>query len=1565
LEHVIPSLLEAIGNYKEGHVLVFLPGQREIEQAVKAFVSQDIPECVALPLFGSLPPEEQDKIMQFDRNFAGTGQRMIVFCTNIPETSLTIAGVKLVIDLGLANEVRYDQQRRLKIIELVQISRSSADQRKGRAGRICAGHCIRLYNEGDLVRENIEPEILRSSLDTVVLQLVRLNFNPTNFYFMTTPSVESLQGSIDLLLLLQCIEKNSDGSFKITPLGKLFSALPFDPRLSAFVVTCHQEFRKLKLASVIAAILSAPGNIYFMGGPNKQAKAEARQRISIRASKFDSDLLCMASVFECWDQSGVVDANGRCVSCTKAYSLKRARGGCRSCRVKFSNEEGLNNKVLDFVLSTSENVRNIVLRSEILSNTEIIAGVGDENVDDVTAVACLQRYFMEQCGQVLVPAYPQDGVRLTNNDVRGRITNSSCFLQKVRSEPFHNFVAMNIACLSSGEFIVEQLHPIPCPAETQSLPMPVVFRRGNLSNQVFKSLQKWTSQQVSRDLWYWAVCTYDPSTQSFSVHNKQEFADDCYKEISNKVQSLTYELVNEQATEIIANGAIEAVFRGGMELISIQPVGATWRISFQNIPIQAFQEFRGWIVHTLNAGVHPSAIRFAYASKSESDTWNGYAVFTSETATSKVLQAAKKYIRTSEEDIGDTDDLISPSEFQNSNTQTQKLTTIIKTQIGNPALVQQKLSDQGVKVVTIVQQTQTSANIYIRNFPMRISDVDIFFTNFLQNISQLQGQNVQLKITAQPPKVVGDDCRGILLNFKNISHRDIVAAELKTCFSSSSLQTSVSYTNKHGKYKQKIVHPDAVFDVRKDVVGSYKMQLTFSDADKLQAFFTSSLCILLGDFSAQMFPPSEFVKIKYPHLFDLGDFMEKIEEKHKVKVEKKDEQRGEVKLVVSQGSMSGIAGAVSALKALVAPIVLFAKTEKQKSFYREVKNNDEVSKNLNLHIDWSVKGKIEVHGPRSDQGEFMRRLGDYFDEFEQRYVTIPLFPTTNSLVGKEKAGEAKLKEFAQNWKDRCLLKHMYLSSELVIQFLATHDTATPNLKPVMDKFFNELEAMLSSLGVHGAIVSRSCAYCGTKSPHISGKFSICGHGYCRTCIFENIFGGNTNKLDCPICKTPISVKDLKVILTAEQFLQLCNLIVRRNIEKHPEQFDVRLCPNTVQGCNGVISKNMPVDGSLPRCFSCNLQVCLNCNIVCDVGHAHIGQSCEEYKSAEVERQQLDSKLLDIVERGKQFVTDNWPVDLPKVENICWNPGLRTGSESLSRFQLALTKVSDGINNGFFAWHGTSENVIEKICDTGFDPTKRRGQVYGEGEYFGVDASVSRGYSRGCNHLIVAYILQSPAVRVVQGFCYVVNNPTNWEFSYCLPLLVVSFGPGSNSPFFVNQSPLPSAAACPKQPSQPLFRWHWKHDNGSFEPYRDELSTMFEQAFSSWKENGGDPIYITPPIVRYIDDIPAIYKIDFVNNVQINARTQFRRKIERTAVITSTNGMGRWEYKNEAGIWRGYDDFVQEAIEEKYREYLEGKTNKVVLNIPGRPEQYEIDFVRQIQTNQQSATPKPIRRVDCA
>lgn len=196
-----------------------------INRAVKHFTQVAPASCVALPLYGSLPPEEQLQVMTFDDKCGSL--RMVVFCTNVAETSITVPNVRLVVDTGLAKEARYDPSRRITVLELVYISRSSADQRAGRAGRVADGNCVRLFSDDKVTRDRIQPEILRSSLDKVVLSLCAMKQDPLCFPLIDSPSQSDINDSIKVLKHLQCL--NSD-SLSITELGKMFSDIPFDPR---------------------------------------------------------------------------------------------------------------------------------------------------------------------------------------------------------------------------------------------------------------------------------------------------------------------------------------------------------------------------------------------------------------------------------------------------------------------------------------------------------------------------------------------------------------------------------------------------------------------------------------------------------------------------------------------------------------------------------------------------------------------------------------------------------------------------------------------------------------------------------------------------------------------------------------------------------------------------------------------------------------------------------------------------------------------------------------------------------------------------------------------------------------------------------------------------------------------------------------------------------------------------------------------------------------------------------------------------------------------------------------
>ncbi len=231
-----------------GDILIFLPGEREIRDTAHSLQQQGLPHTEILPLFSRLSPAEQDKI--FKRH---TGRR-IVLATNVAETSLTVPGIRFVIDTGVARVSRYSAKSKVQQLPIEAISQASANQRAGRCGRVAAGICFRLYSEDNFNRrpEHTDPEILRTNLANVILHMNSLGLGDIQaFDFMQAPEKRSIQDGYRLLEELQSIDKEG----KLTAIGKQLVRLPVDPRLGRMLVQAQQE-RALHEVLIIVAALS-------------------------------------------------------------------------------------------------------------------------------------------------------------------------------------------------------------------------------------------------------------------------------------------------------------------------------------------------------------------------------------------------------------------------------------------------------------------------------------------------------------------------------------------------------------------------------------------------------------------------------------------------------------------------------------------------------------------------------------------------------------------------------------------------------------------------------------------------------------------------------------------------------------------------------------------------------------------------------------------------------------------------------------------------------------------------------------------------------------------------------------------------------------------------------------------------------------------------------------------------------------------------------------------------------------------------------------------------------------
>jgi ATP-dependent helicase HrpA len=213
----------------QGDVLVFLPGEREIRDCAEALRKHHPPHVEILPLFARLSVEEQDRV------FRTTNARRIVLSTNVAETSLTVPGIRYVVDTGLARVKRYSFRNKVEQLQVEPIAQSAANQRAGRCGRVADGVCIRLFEEDDFLKRPkfTEPEILRSSLAAVILRMKALRLTDVEtFPFIEAPQGRAIADGYQLLQEVGAVDDTNE----LTPLGRKLAKLPLDPRVGRMIL---------------------------------------------------------------------------------------------------------------------------------------------------------------------------------------------------------------------------------------------------------------------------------------------------------------------------------------------------------------------------------------------------------------------------------------------------------------------------------------------------------------------------------------------------------------------------------------------------------------------------------------------------------------------------------------------------------------------------------------------------------------------------------------------------------------------------------------------------------------------------------------------------------------------------------------------------------------------------------------------------------------------------------------------------------------------------------------------------------------------------------------------------------------------------------------------------------------------------------------------------------------------------------------------------------------------------------------------------------------------------------
>lgn len=302
---------------KEGTILAFLTSKMEVEWACEKF---DAPSAVALPFHGQLSFDEQFCVFK-----SYPGRRKVIFATNVAETSLTIPGVKFVIDSGMVKESYFEPGTGMNVLRVCRVSQSSANQRAGRAGRTEPGRCYRLYSKSDFETRplNQEPEIHRVHLGIAVLRILALGIRDVQgFDFVDAPSAKAIEMAIRNLVQLGAIKLNN-GVFELTEEGKFLVKLGIEPRLGKLILSCFRR-RLGREGLVLAAVMANASSIFCrVGSDDEKIKADC---LKVQFCHRNGDLFTLLSVYKEWDSLPREERNKWCwENSVNAKSLRRCQ----------------------------------------------------------------------------------------------------------------------------------------------------------------------------------------------------------------------------------------------------------------------------------------------------------------------------------------------------------------------------------------------------------------------------------------------------------------------------------------------------------------------------------------------------------------------------------------------------------------------------------------------------------------------------------------------------------------------------------------------------------------------------------------------------------------------------------------------------------------------------------------------------------------------------------------------------------------------------------------------------------------------------------------------------------------------------------------------------------------------------------------------------------------------------------------------------------------------------------------------------------------------------------------
>lgn len=293
IKKAVIEMVEKIHSSTErGDILVFMTGEDDISATVQEIKERGFPNLVCFPLYGNMSFEDQMRV------FEPIEERKVVVATNIAETSVTIDGIAYVIDAGYVKQTNFHSETGIRSLDIVKISKASAMQRAGRAGRTQPGMCYRLYSQEEFDSRDVYtlPEIQRTDLAGIVLQMRILGIvDVENFDFIDPPDKETFHNAHETLVVLGALDENNG----ITKIGELMARLPLEPRLGRMIVAA-QEQGCINEISTIAASLSTIRSIFI----RPRGKEEEADRSHQKFRNPTSDFITFLNAYKAYEDSG-------------------------------------------------------------------------------------------------------------------------------------------------------------------------------------------------------------------------------------------------------------------------------------------------------------------------------------------------------------------------------------------------------------------------------------------------------------------------------------------------------------------------------------------------------------------------------------------------------------------------------------------------------------------------------------------------------------------------------------------------------------------------------------------------------------------------------------------------------------------------------------------------------------------------------------------------------------------------------------------------------------------------------------------------------------------------------------------------------------------------------------------------------------------------------------------------------------------------------------------------------------------------------------------------------------